>query len=465
MNTSGNWAHYELASVYLPDPRLDTRLIGMVEKLSERPESSCTEALGCRAAVVGAYRFWNNETVRPEAILRPHAESTARRAAEYATVLVAQDATEINLTDHPETKGRGYLYSNTRGLLLHSLLAISPDGVPLGLLRQFMWVRPLEKLKAGKKTRYRPIEEKETHYWLDGVEAAGATLPHHPHVVMLSDSESDIFDLFAAPRPPRIDLLVRVCRATRRVDHPAKYLRAALLESPLRGQTEVKVPRASGRAERTAKMAVRWLSLNIRAPKNDRPNRRPVRLQFILVDEIDPPKSVTPLRWILATTMPVNRLEDALCYVQWYTYRWRIERYHLVLKSGCQIEDSLLKTVEAMKRAIATYSIVAWRLLWLTYQARQTPNAPCTMVLEDFEWQSLCAKIYPLKSLPLQPPTLREGIRMIAQLGGFLGRKSDGEPGVKTIWRGLRRLHDISQGWLQGQTHRKLKDASIATSV
>ena len=246
MNSSGNWAHFELASVYLPDPRLEARLIGMVEKLSERPESSCTEALGCRAAVVGAYRFWNNEAVRPEAILRPHAESTARRAAECATVLVAQDATDINLTDHPETEGRGYLYSNTRGLLLHSLLAISPDGVPLGLLRQFMWVRPLVKLKAGKKKRYRPIEEKETHYWLDGLEAAGATLPHHPHVVMISDSESDIFDLFAAPRPSRIDLLVRVCRATRRVDHPAKYLRAALLESPLRGQTQVKVPRASG---------------------------------------------------------------------------------------------------------------------------------------------------------------------------------------------------------------------------
>ena len=86
MNSSGNWAHFELASVYLPDPRLEARLIGMVEKLSERPESSCTEALGCRAAVVGAYRFWNNEAVRPEAILRPHAESTARRAAEFATV-------------------------------------------------------------------------------------------------------------------------------------------------------------------------------------------------------------------------------------------------------------------------------------------------------------------------------------------------------------------------------------------
>jgi hypothetical protein len=440
----------------------------MVAKLSERPEASCTEALGSRAEVVGAYRFWNNQKVRPEKILRPHARSTARRAAKHSTVLVAQDATEINLTDHPGTKGVGYLYSNTRGLLLHSLLAVSPEGVPLGVLRQFMWVRPLGDLKPGDKPRYRPFEERETRYWVDGLEAAEKTLPHHPHVVVISDSESDIFDLFAAPRPARIDLLVRVCRATRLVDHPAKYLRAALLESPPGGHAQVKVPRADGRPARTAKVEIRWRWLTIRAPKNDRPHRPPVRLQFILVDEIAPPKGAKPLRWILVTTMPVNNLTDALRYVQWYTYRWRIERYHFVMKSGCGIEASQLETVEAIQRAIATYSIVAWRLLWLTYQARQTPDDPCTTVLAEFEWQSLCVKINPSRPLPLQPPTLREAVRMIAQLGGFLGRKCDGEPGVKTLWRGLRRLHDFSQGWLQGQVHRKPRDAidaSIATCV
>jgi hypothetical protein len=440
-------------------------LIGLVTRLSERPESSCTEALGNRAAVVGAYRFWNNKKVQPEEILRPHAESTARRAADHDTVLVAQDATKINLTDHPGTKGLGYLYPTTRGLLLHSLLAISPEGVPLGLLRQFMWIRPLKQLKQAKKSRYRAIEEKESHYWLDGLQAAEEALPHHPHVVVISDSESDVFDVFAAPRPSRMDLLVRVCRATRRVDHPAKYLRAALLETPVRARSKVKVPRADGRPARTAEVTIRWRSLVVRAPKNDRPDRPPVRLQFILVEEINAPKGVKPLRWILATTMPVNNVEDALRYVRWYTYRWRIERYHFVLKSGCQIEDTQLRTVEAIRRAIATYSIVAWRLLWLTYQARQEPDLPCMMVLEEYEWQPLWAKIHPSKPLPSQPPTLREAVRMIAQLGGFLGRKSDGEPGVKTLWRGLRRLHDLSQGWLQGLAHAKRRHASIATNA
>jgi hypothetical protein len=467
MNTLVKWAHLELASTRLRDPRLETRLINTVEGLSQRPEASCTEALGDRAAIVGAYRFWNNEKVRPERILQAHAESTARRAARYGTVLAVQDATDFNFTAHPATEGLGYLYPNVRGLLLHSLMAVSPDGVPLGLLRQIMWTRPLENLKPEKKkkSRHRAIDEKETQNWLDGLRAAEETLPHHPHVVVISDSESDIFDLFAAPRRAGVDLLVRACRVTRLVNHPAKYLRAALLEAPVRGEMEVKIPRRGGRKERTAKVTIRWTSLEIRPPVSDRPRRPCVRLQFILVEEVDPPKGVEPIRWILATTMPVRSVEDALCYVQWYTYRWRIERYHFVLKSGNRIEDSQLKSVEAIKRAIATYSIVAWRLLWITYEAREVPDSTCTVALEEFEWKALWAKLYPAKPFPSQPPTLREAVRMVAKLGGFLGRKGDGEPGVKTLWRGLRRLHDISEGWLLGQFHHKPRDASIATCV
>lgn len=97
--------------------------------------------------------------------------------------------------------------------------------------------------------------------------------------------------------------------------------------------------------------------------------------------------------------------------------------------------------------ALATYTIVAWRLLWLTYQARVHPDLPCDVVLENREWQSLCATINKNPIPPDQPPSLHDAVRMIATLGGFLGRKGDGEPGVKTIWRGLRRLHDIAATW------------------
>jgi hypothetical protein len=445
-----SWAYDECFYSELGDARLDARLVGLLEAFSRRPEASCTEVLG-RAGARAAYRFWNNQRIEPEQILTAHVGRTAQRSAEYPVVLVAQDTSEINLTSHPATRGTGYLGSpQCRGLLLHSLLAISPTGVPLGLLRQFTWTRPLAQLGKRHRRRKNALNEKESQRWLDGLAAAAETLPQHPHVVLMGDRESDLFDLFAAPRPAHVDLLVRVCREKRRVEHPAKYLDAALESQPIRGHVQIKIPQRAKRRARTAKMAVRWLALDVHAPCRG-PKRPSQRLTFILIEEVDPPQGEKSVRWLLATTLRVETLEDALQCVQWYAYRWVIERFHFVLKSGCKIEERQLEDVAHMERAISTFSIVAWRLLWLTLQARETPDAPCTVVLADFEWQALHAAVKRDRPLPSQPPLLRDAVRMIATLGGFLGRKSDGEPGPQTLWRGLRRLHDITQGWLLAQ--------------
>jgi Transposase Tn5 dimerisation domain/Transposase DDE domain len=278
----------------------------------------------------------------------------------------------------------------------------------------------------------------------------------HPHAVLMGDRESDLFDLFAMPRPANVDLLVRVCREKRRVEHRTRYLDKALQSEPVRGHVQIGIPARPNRQARRAKMAVRWLSLEVHAPCHG-PKRPAVRLNFIVVEELDPPKDEKPVRWLLATTLPVESLEDALQCVQWYAYRWTIERFHFVLKSGCKVEERQLETVDAMERAIPVFSIVAWRLLWLTLQARETPEAPCTIILEEYEWKALCATVHARpRQLRMKPPTLREATRMIAQLGGFLGRKCDGEPGPQTLWRGLRRLHDIAQGWLAAQEQHEV---------
>ena len=445
-----SWAWEELRGSHLPDPRLDLRLPQIVEGFAEHPEASCPEALG-KAGAKAAYRFWNNPRVHPADVLAPHAEQTAQRSLRYPVVLVAQDTSEINLTHHPATQGTGYLGSpHCRGVLLHSLLAISPTGVPLGVARQFTWVRPVKQLGKRHRRRKTALKEKESQRWLDGLTATAECFSQHPHVVLMGDRESDLFDLFAAPRPGNVDLLVRVCREKRRVEHPTKYLDKALESERVRGHVQIEIPARPDRQARTAKMAVRWLSLEVRAPCHG-PKRPALRLTFILVQEIDPPPGEKPVRWLLATTLPVESLEDALQCVQWYAYRWTIERFHFVLKSGCKIEERQLETVAAVERAIPIFSIVAWRLLWLTLQARETPGASCTMILEEFEWKPLCAIIRGPRRIPATPPTLRESVRMIAQLGGFLGRKCDGEPGPQTLWRGLRRLHDLAQGWLLGQ--------------
>jgi len=451
-----SWAWDEMRGTRLGDPRLHLRLPEMIEDFAQHPEASCPEALG-KAGAKAAYRFWGNPRVQAKDILVGHAEECARRSMEYPVVLVAQDTTEINLTNHPATQGLGYLGSPAcRGLLLHTLLTISPTGVPLGVLRQFTWTRPLEELGKRHGRRKRALQEKESQRWLDGLAATAEGLPEHPHVVLMGDRESDLFDLFAAPRAEHVDLLVRVCREKRRVEHPARYLDKALEREPVRGHVQIEIPARANRPGRTAQMAVRWLSLEVHAPCHG-PKRPAVPLTFVLVEEINPPQGEKPVRWLLATTLRVENLEDALRYVQWYAYRWTIERFHFVLKSGCKIEQRQLETVERMERAIPVFSIVAWRLLWLTLQARETPETPCTVILEEFEWQVLCATVHARRrQVPAKPPTLREAVRMIAQLGGFLGRKCDGEPGPQTLWRGLRRLHDLGQGWLAAQQQNKL---------
>lgn len=446
-----SWASLECGGVELPDVRLDRRLWRLLEVLAQHSEQSLPQALGSWAEIKAAYRFWENERIAWQAILAPHGESTARRARQQSVVLVAQDTTEINLTSHPATEGLGYLASpDCRGVLAHTCLAITPEGVPLGVLAQQLWVRPLEGLGKTQRRRGKATADKESQRWLAGLQAVGQALHGHPQVVVIGDRESDIYDLFAEPRAAGLHLLVRAAHEQRRVEHPARYLHRALAEIPVRGVIEVAVPRKKDRPPRQARLSVRFVTLAVRPPRHGPQSRPPIPLQFVLVEEMHPPPGEAPIRWLLATTLSVQTLEDAVHCVRWYVQRWVIERFHFTLKSGCQVEARRFECLENVQRALATFSIVAWRVLWLTLQSRQTPEAPCTVVLSEPEWQALHAATHRRRPQPLpsQPPTMGEAVRMIAQLGGHLARKCDGRPGVKTVWRGLSRLSDITTGWL-----------------
>ena len=454
----------ELVGADFGDIRLSERFVRLVEQLSERPESSVLEACGSMSAAKAAYRFWSNTSVNSDAILRPHVQQTARRAKEFPVVLVAQDTTEVNLTSHAATADLGYLGSATcRGIMLHNLLCLSPQGVPLGLVDQFFWARdPAEVGKRAERNK-KPVDEKESQRWLDGLAAVEQQLAGHPRVVLVGDRESDLYDLFARPRSVGVELLVRVCRRERCVDHPARYLGQAVAQSPPRAEMTLRVPRADGRPERTARLTLRWCRLTIRQPANylGVPAAEPVQLCFLQAREEHPPAGQKRIEWLLATTVPVNDLEDARIVLQWYTYRWVIERFHFVLKSGCGIERRCLETAERMENLIATFSLVAWRLLWLTYEARRTPEADCTVVLDQDQWRVLHLARNRGKPLPTHCPNLRQAVIDIAKLGGFLGRRGDGEPGVKTLWRGWRRLTDLVTGYqlaTKGSPHAGIED-------
>lgn len=444
-----SWAADELRHADLGDKRLNKRLIKIVENLAAHPEASVPQASGTWAETKATYRFWDLKQVKPEAIRRAHTLSTAERVNACTTVLVVQDTTNLDFTSHSAVKGLGYLDSvHAKGLKVHSALAVSGLGVPLGLVHQEVWTRDYKDLGKKPHGRCRETKDKESQRWLTALQATQEALPAEIRVITVADQEADIYDLMAAPRRTDHELLIRGCH-DRRVGGEVPYLWDAMHSKAVQGRYTLTLQGKEDSETREAVLTVRYGSLEIQPPHHHkrRAQLRPIALNAVLVEEEGAPAEVEPVRWLLLTTLAVDSLDVAKQVVLWYSYRWLVERYHYVLKSGCHIEKLQLEAADRIQRALATYCIVAWRLLWLTYEARRHPDAPCNQALSDEEWHCLFHATHPSSTLPEQPPTLREAVRWIAQLGGFLGRKRDGEPGVKTIWRGLRRLADILIGW------------------
>lgn len=435
--------------VQLGDERLHKRLVQVVEALAAQPTASVPQATGSWAATKATYRFWDSRKVTPQAIRAAHQDSTVRRVAQEPRVLVIQDSTELDFSHHPKTRGLGPLSAPThQGLHVHSALGVRLDGVPLGLVHQEVWVRDPEDLGKAARRRQLPTAEKESQRWLDAERATLAILPEDVGVITVGDAEADIFDLFAQERRPGADLLIRATH-NRVVSDAARYLWPAVRRGVPGGQVEVSIGRREDRPPRQATLTLRWTPVTLQPPRN-RPQRaqlRPLALSAVLAEEEQPPAGVVPICWLLVTTLAVTTLAAALQCVRWYSSRWLIEQYHYVLKSGCRVEHLQLETAARLERALASYAIVAWRLLWLTYQARRQPTASCAVALAPHEWQALYCTIHRTPTLPAVAPTLTEAVRWIAQLGGFLGRKRDGDPGVKTLWRGLQRLQDIAATW------------------
>jgi hypothetical protein len=439
----------ELKGTDFVDKRLDKRLMLMVDKLIDRPEASLPQAMASPAATKAAYRFLDAEKVTPQAIRASHLQATVNRARQQSRILILQDTSELDFTAHPDTSGLGYLRKPyQQGLLMHSALACTPDGVPLGLLEQELWIRD-PKDRGKKHQRYqRPLSDKESAKWSRALTASLSVLGDKVASVTVADREADIFDLFHTPRPPQADLLIRACqkrlvKTGDGVAHLWDYMRA----SPVQGQMLVKLEATKTRKARIARCQLHYEEVRLLPPQRSK-GKEALRLWAVLVKEESTAAGVEPIEWLLLTTLVVDNLEAALQCVRWYNLRWLVERYHFVLKSGCRIEKLQLETAERLERAVAVYSLVGWRLLWLTYQARVSPEASCERALERHEWQALYCTIHQTRMPPQEAPSLQQAVRWIAQLGGFLGRKSDGEPGVAAIWRGLRRLEDIAATWL-----------------
>jgi hypothetical protein len=392
--------------------------------------------------------------------LESHYQSTARRVAAEPLVLAAQDTTSLNYSAHPATEFLGPIGSQADGpigMLVHSTLAFNAAGTPLGLLDVQQWTRDPDQFGTKHQRKRRPFEEKESVRWrrsLEALERRQAAWPQ-TRVVSVGDREADIYEVFAWARekPGRPALLVRA-EKDRLLAEGQGQLWAHVLAQPLAGELDVAVPRRGGRAGRTARLSMRFAEVELQPPQG-KEALGPVQLWAVLGREEQPPAGSEALEWMVLTTLAVTDFAQAVEKLRWYAGRWGIEVFHRVLKSGCKIETRQLGAADSLAACLAIDLVVAWRIFHLTKLGRETPAVPCTVFFEEHEWQALVAYVRGPQALdPEKPPSLYEAVRMVASLGGFLGRKGDGEPGTQTVWLGLQRLDDIALGWTLRATHR-----------
>ncbi|MFP3904674.1 MAG: IS4 family transposase [Armatimonadota bacterium] len=444
------WVEDEYESLILHNKGRERRVKATVATFARKPAGPVTAVAGDHAEATAMYRLLGNEAVDPDDLRAPLRDAALRRLGGEKIVIVPQDTTALNFTTHQATEGLGPLGGGDGtkgyGLFVHSAIAVSESGVPLGLMHQQSWARSHE---VGRKhsRKKRPLEDKESFRWVQTARAVQAAVPADTRLIQVADREADFFEMFAEPRREGSFLVVRVHR-DRRLKDDERLLWDKVAQLKADRSFEMLVHTSHRTTVRKACLELRFGPMTILPPRNGVHDEdlEPVTLNAIEVREVDPPEGATPILWRLLTDWPVCDAEQALRCVRYYELRWLIERYHYVLKSGCGIEDSQLRSFDRIERLLALLSAVALRLLWMTYSARETPDAPCTVAFSDIEWQ-VVYRYHTAQDPPDEPPGLRDVVRWVAQMGGFLGRKSDGEPGVKVLWRGLTRLQDIVIGF------------------
>jgi hypothetical protein len=436
------WAAEEFAQVNLGDSRLNDRLRYCGELLSRAPQASIPEVCQDWASTKGVYRLLSNPRVSSEAILSAHVERTLARCAGEREVLCIGDTTDVNVSrDCPAVGVGGMSEKSMRGFYAHVVIAVTPECHHLGVLQNTWIVRdPKAMGKKSKNSRAFPIQEKESVRWLNDFIHVNQLALARPEIdfYYIADRESDIIELLRSAKEATANLIIR-SKSNRLLEGGGK-VHDVIAQAPIIGQVSVKIPRARQREKRTATLELRAKSLALRAPK--RPGRRgePLTINVIQAREINTPKGVKPVSWILYTFCPIDTAEHLVAILKRYVCRWQIEVYFRVLKEYSQIESLRLDHIDRLQNCIALYMVISWRVMHLMTTARQYPDQPCNDILQPSEWK-LAWVLKHKKPPPQKTPTNREIVRLIAQLGGFLARKCDGEPGAKTIWRGLEKLN------------------------
>ncbi len=430
-----SWAEEEFKGIDLGDKRRDKRAILLAEQLAAKPTASIPAACGGWAETQAAYRFLAQEDVEWTDILTPHIACSKVRMLEHDIVLCLQDTTELNFNGQ-SIAGLGPLsYEAQRGMYVHPTYAVSLSREPLGVLDAWMWARE-PKDENGERDGIR-----ESSRWTEGYQRVAECAEELPatRLVYVADRESDILELMKAAHDMNYpaDWLIR-SKHNRSLPNGNK-LWDDVTNGEALGEIRFTMPSRQGQKARDVRQHV-WLK---RVALSDGQGGQ-IEVTCLIAREINAPTGIKAVEWRLLTNRSAEGFEAAAELIGWYLVRWEIELFFHVLKNGCRVEALQLSTMNRLELALALYMVVSWRIARLMRLGRICPDLNAELLFHRDEWRA--AFILNKKDPPKTPPRLNEVVRLVAMLGGFLARKGDGEPGVKTIWLGLQRVMDFAAG-------------------
>lgn len=455
-----NWVDTETAGCDLGDERLNRRLGAMLEALGQRPGQSLPTAFQDWSNTKAAYRFFSNGNVSEDKIMEGHfAASALRIRATDGPILILQDTTEFSFkraapekigftkisTGRKLEEGR-YQKHAVCGLLMHDSLAITPDGLPLGLTAAKFWSRSRFKGTTALKRKINPtrvpIEQKESMRWLGNLRLSTELTGAPERCVHIGDRGSDIYELYCLAEELGTNFLVRSC-VDRLAENGGTTIARVMAATQSSGTHEIRFRDANAKPQH-ARLAVRHATMTVRPPIGKQRKYRHQTLQIIHAEELDPPEGRAPVFWKLITNLPVENHAQAVHKLGWYALRWKMETFFRTLKTGCRVEDIRLATADRLANCIALCCIVAWRVSWLTMLGRGPKSASPAAVFTHAE-RALLEHATPERKRD-EPRDLDFYVRAIARLGGYLDRAADPPPGTTVIWRGFSRLADLVEG-------------------
>lgn len=459
---SAHWSDREVDEGAFKDARLGRRFADLLKQLGDGMGGSIPFACQDWANTKAAYRFFSNTKVEEADILSGHFAATrARYDACEGPILLLQDTTEFTYQRrHPRDIGftksvnsghdkDGRLRHHVVcGILMHSSLAVTVEGLPLGLAAVKFWNRDKFRGTAALKRKINPtripIEQKESVRWLENLRQSIGRLGRPGRCIHVGDRESDIFELYCLTQELGTHFVVRTC-VDRLAGDGSHTISAEMSDVAAAGKHVVDLRDDAGKVVKVA-LDIRFKRIKVLPPIGKQKRYPSLDLTVIHAVEVSIPKGRRRIEWKLLTDFPVSNLSDAVEKINWYALRWKIEVFHKILKSGCRAEDAKLRTADRLANLVSVFCIISWRVLWLTMLSRTLPDAPPTVAFTDAEIVLLDQLVGDAGNRKTKPGTLILYLTKLARLGGYLARAADSPPGNTVVWRGLTRLTDIKLG-------------------